>query len=197
MNLLTIETSLGPVQALNLKGARETVKETVTDDCYRLHQLARVFKPAVVHDMGTYIGDVTMLVRHLWPEAQIIGFEESGHFMEIAQANVPSAVFKHCRIGYAVSGPDVVSIYGHPDLLKIDVEGGEVPFFYTLYRYGGLDGYRVIVGEWHGKPARDMLQTILDPLFDTLFCGDAELPCGPFFAVRKGEDPAIAKALFS
>ncbi len=194
MSLLSVPTSIGQLYCLNVTDAADLAREVIDGDCYRLRRLATVFTPRVIHDMGCNIGDASMLARSLWSDAQIVAFDASEDLLTIADANV-DAIFRCGVVGYGLRAVDLTSHYGFPDLFKIDTEGGEVPFFYDLFRYGGLDRYRVIVGEWHGKPAKELLRSVLSPMFDTLFL-DGEA-CDHFFAVHKGESEAIREALFA
>jgi predicted O-methyltransferase YrrM len=171
--------------------------EVIDADCYRLRDLAKVWTPRTMFDIGTAAGTASLLARSLWPDVQVVGFEEDHEATRAARLNLPWARIEQASVGYDLSGREMVRRFGWPDLLKVDCEGGEVPLFFDLARHGLLESFRVIVGEWHFWPGRRLLEEALAELFDTRFF-DPPPGRGPwerFFAVRKGVLPDVRAAL--
>lgn len=184
---LIVESPVGSILTHNFLATTAHVHETVIDDCYRLRDIAKVWTPRSMFDIGTAAGEVSMFAKSLWPSIQIVGFEENADWFEDAESNIGGMMVEKANVGYGLIGPSLVWKYGLPDLMKIDCEGGEVPLFYDLHRHNQIGGLRVIVGEWHGWAAKNLLQFVLSELFDTLFI-DPPPGCGPwhnFYAVRK------------
>ncbi len=185
--MCVIETSVGPIRTNDVVLNRSICGEVIDQDCYRLRRLCRAYDPQTMWDVGMGHGQVSLLAKSLWPTVQVTGFELSPEIAEAAKLNCPWASVMVGDVGFAMRSPDLVKQLGYPDLLCIDCEGGEVPFFWELEAQGLLRYLKVIVGEWHIWSGRRLLEAALERDFVTQFV-NPEPGAGPwsyFFAVAK------------
>jgi hypothetical protein len=185
--MLTLNTPLKDIKTDNVWLSKLIYSEVVEQDCYKLRKLMKLFTPQVMFDIGINVGITSLLAKQLWPHVQIIGFEVNKHTAACASLNLPNTDIEVAEVGYQYRAIPLVERFGYPDLLKIDCEGGEVPFFYDLVPENRLEYFQVIVGEWHQWPARALLESAFKDMFFTKF-NDALPEIGPwhtFYAIRK------------
>jgi hypothetical protein len=190
-----LTTPYGDIVTENPWLDKEIVREVMTEDCYRLKDLAKVYTPSIVFDVGSGCGIVSMMASHLWPSAKVTAFEYDPHIATSTRANLPNAQVVEGAVGYQLTAKELTNRYGFADLLCIDCEGGEVPFFYDLFAQGVLERFPVICGEWHHWPGRRLLEACLQEKYHMRFVTPPE-GAGPwnyFFAVHQGLPIEIAK----
>lgn len=175
----TLKTSAGILRTNNPWLDRNIVSEVIDQDCYRLRQIAKIWKPAIIFDVGMGSGVVSILARSLWPDSLITGFELDPDVARLACDNVPGAAVHTGCVGYAYRAADILHRVGAADLLCIDCEGGEVPFFYDLFAANLIGSFQVIVGEWHQWPGRALIEAALRPAYFTVF-HDPPAAAGPW-----------------
>lgn len=193
-----IDTACGPMYTLNPWLDRAICSEVIDRDCYGLRTIAYHFTPESLFDVGMGVGQVSMLARSFWPGIVITGFEADNDRAAAARLNVPGASVHLGIVGYQDTAAGILKDYGRADLLCIDCEGGEVPFFYDLHRENRLSMFPLIVGEWHHWPGRRLLEDVFRRDEYQMRFTDPEPGAGPwhyFAAIKRGHNPALADAL--
>jgi FkbM family methyltransferase len=156
------------------------VKETLSDDVYRL---AELHEPRLIVDVGAGIGEFALAAAHRFPGCRVLAFEPGKDRFEILAQNAAASgvvVESHCvaigtRRSYVLSGSGARSSTAGPehaagrsvpgraladflgtdevDLLKIDCEGGELDVLQSLTP-DGLGRIARVALEYHNFAGR-------------------------------------------
>jgi len=200
------------------KQDQSTFHEIIVQDGYRVKwMLGEDFTPSLIFDAGTTYGDFAGLCRDAWPHAKIVGMDMEPLFEPVWRGNIgdhnckfysgyltndsplvskyiatPDQVARHVvdgRIKFPlVLIEDIIDAEGVPQLLKIDIEGGEVDVLIGLHNKGCLQDIDWIVGEWHWPPALAKIIQLLQDTHDVQW--DGEWPvcqCHQFWARRRSQ----------
>lgn len=193
-----LETPCGHINTPNAFHDIEIIREVITEDAYRLKDIAKVYSPRHFFDIGAGVGIVSKVAQSLWPDVYVTAFEGSAELSRVCNANIGhrNTMVATGMVGYSLTAKDISERYGYADMMVIDCEGGEVPFIYDLFQMGTLDRYKVITGEWHGWPSRRLLEACFQEKYHMKFTNPAE-GAGPwqtFFAIHKGMTPELHRA---
>lgn len=181
-----IDTPAGKMETSNPWFDRNIVSEVIHQDCYRLRRIAKHFTPEILFDVGMGRGQVSMLARKVWPNIRVTGFEISREAAEEAWRNVPGSMVHTAQVGWTLRSVELVTRFGFCDLLVIDCEGGECPFFHDLFVADYLKNFKVICGEWHWETTAALLAAAMAKDFSFRIAQpEVGARWGYFFAVNK------------
>jgi trans-aconitate 2-methyltransferase len=115
--------------------------------------LARVTleAPRDVVDLGCGTGSVTALVRARWPEARIVGVDNSEPMLERARAALPDVVWQHSDLARWSPAAPVDLLVSNAALHWLDDHATLFPRLLTYLRPGGM--LAVQMPAQHGAPS--------------------------------------------
>lgn len=188
-----INTSFGEIYTNDPQTDASMAQEVMKTDCYRLKALSKIFTPKTVWDLGFAAGQVSMFCRQLWPNCKLLGVEADSVRWQAGKMNFPQDDVLNAFAGHDFRAGPAFDKYGFPDLLCIDCEGGEVPFFCQIEERNIAQHLNIVVGEWHMWAGRRCLEQALRETHVAIF-SDPPAGAGPwhyFYAIPRQPRPNI------